>query len=66
MEIKVIKNNLLVELVIHSQIKHESIFGILEKYKDCQIIEFKIKLNPNTLMGNVQYNDFESIAIILE
>ena len=66
MEVKVIKNNLLVELVIHSQINNETIFGLLEKYKGCQIIEFTIKLNPNTLMGDTKLTDFESIYITLQ
>jgi hypothetical protein len=66
MEIKVIKNNLLIELLINSQINEQTITQLIEKYQDCNVVECKFKFSPNTKMRNTMLTDFESIAIILE
>jgi hypothetical protein len=66
MELKIIKNNLLIELLINSQYNEQTITQLLEKYQECNIVECKFKFSPNTKMRNLMLTDFESIAIILE
>jgi hypothetical protein len=66
MDIKIIKNNLLIELLINSQINQQTITQLVEKYQDCYVVECKFKFPTNTKMKNTMSTDFESIAIILE
>ena len=66
MEIKVIKNNLLIELLINSQINEQTMTQLIEKYQDCNVVECKFKFSPNTKMINANITESESIAIILE
>jgi hypothetical protein len=72
MEFKVIKNNLLIEFVIHEQMNEQTARQIMNKYKDHNILEYKIKFIPNINLlqtadfGQLNHTQIESLTITLQ
>jgi hypothetical protein len=72
MEVKVIKNNLLIEYVEHNQMDMGIAIKLFDKYKDCNILEYKIQfvLNVNLLQttdfGWLNHKQIQSLTITLQ
>ena len=72
MEVKVIKNNLLIEYVEHQQMNEELARQIMNKYKDCNILEYRIQFIPNVSLvqtsdfGELNHKQIQSLTITLQ
>jgi hypothetical protein len=72
MELKIIKNNLLIEFVIHEQMNEQTAREIMYKYKDYNILECKFQFKPNINLleildfGKLKHPRIEQLTIILE
>jgi hypothetical protein len=72
MEVKVIKNNLLIEYVEHKQMNEEVARQIMNKYKDCNILEYRIQFIPNISLvqtsdfGELNHKQIQSLTITLQ
>lgn len=72
MEVKVIKKNLLIEYVEHQQMNQEVARQIMDKYKDCNILEYRIQFIPNVSLvqtsdfGELNHKQIQSLTITLQ
>jgi hypothetical protein len=72
MELKVIKNNLLIEYVEHKQMNREVAEQLVNKYKDCNILEYKFQFIPNIKLiqtadlADLEHNQIQSLTITLQ
>jgi hypothetical protein len=72
MELKIIKNNLLIEYVEHKQMNREVAEQLVNKYKDCNILEYKFQFIPNIKLiqtadlADLEHNQIQSLTITLQ
>jgi hypothetical protein len=72
MELKIIKNNLLIEYVEHNQMNREVAEQLVNKYKDCNILEYKFQFIPNIKLiqtadlADLEHNQIQSLTITLQ
>jgi hypothetical protein len=72
MELKIIKNNLLIEYVEHNQMNREVAEQLVNKYKDCNILEYKFQFIPNIKLiqtadlADIEHNQIQSLTITLQ
>jgi hypothetical protein len=72
MELKIIKNNLLIEYVEHNQMNREVAEQLVNKYKDYNILEYKFQFIPNIKLiqtadlADLEHNQIQSLTITLQ